>query len=355
MKCQFFNFKKIALMCSFLMVLLLTGCVTPLKNGRHNGPPSGVVEIDQNTDPRFFIHNQPGVIGYLRTAGNDVRLNGRRGVRDTNIQNGAHVSTGLASAAIVEFFPSIDRHCKLEVSAFKHGRIYGHADLFSHIVVTDAGVMESSGWPASYHVEAQMAGVTVFTAITGQFSVWLHSDPLKVLVVPSYHQVSLFHNYITPPDGVARDEVELITQWRKNFPFFKKETQTIPNVSDSDAVNDILKEVLKIFKPTGSQDRVDVPKPARDGPKSSDTGTEFKTVPAIILPPSILITVVTVPNLRNKTLADARRILKELGLGLHYGPQHATDQYWVYEQNPIYGQKVEKGTVVNVTVQPPIE
>lgn len=309
------------------MVLLLTACVVPLQNGSHNAPPSGVVEMDQNTDPRFFIRNQPGGIGYLRAAGNDVRLNGRRGIRDTTIQNGAHVSTGHASAAIIEFFPSIERYSRLEVRAFKHGRINGHADQFSHIVVTDAGVMESSGWPASYHVEAQMAGVTVFTAITGQFSVWLHSDPLKVVVVPSYHQVSLFHKHISPPDAVTRDEVESITQWRKNFQFYKKE----------------------------SQDRVDVPKPGRDEPKPQDPGPEFKTVPAIILPPSVLIKVVTVPNLRNKTLAEAGKILKELGLGLHYSPRNATGQYWVYEQNPGYGQKVKKGTVVYVTVQPPIE
>lgn len=371
MKCRIFILKKFAFIFNFLLVLLLTACVVPLQNGRHNGPPSGVVEMDQNTDPRFFIRNQPGGIGYLRVAGNDVRLNGKRGIRDTRIQNGAHVSTGHASAAIIEFFPSIERFNRLEVRAFKHGRIYGRADGFSHMVVTDSGVMESSSWPASYHVEAQISGVTMFTAISGQFSVWLHSDPLNPVVVPSHYQVSLFHNYISPPAMVTRNEVESITQWRKNFQLYKQESHSIPTGFDPDALNTLINEVLKIFKPSEDQDRVDAPKPDRDEPephlpvdvpkpdrnepKPQYPAPEFKKVPAIILPPSVLITVVPVPNLKNKTLAEAGKILKELGLGLQYSPRNATGQYWVYEQNPGYGQKVEKGTVVNVTLQPPID
>ena len=208
--------KKISVMFNLIMVVLLAGCVTTPSVGQ-NGPPSGVVEMDQNTDPRFFIRNQLGAIGFLKTAGNEVRLNGRQVVKDTYIQNGAHVSTGLESGAIITFFVREESDCGLEVRDFRRGRLFGVAERCGHIVVTDQGVMETRGWPASYHVEIPGAGVTVFTAINGQTSVWLHSNPSYVVVVPSYHQVSLSHDWISVPRRVTPGEVESITRWRRNF------------------------------------------------------------------------------------------------------------------------------------------
>lgn len=204
-------------MFNLLTVALLAGCLVLTPDGRRTGPPLGVVEMDQNTDPRFFLRNQQGTIGFLKKAGNNVRLNGKRVMRDTYIQNGAHVSTGVASAAIIEFFSSIESDCGIEVRNFRKGRLFGLAERCGHIVVTDQGVMETLRWPASYHVETQAAGVTIFTAINGQASVWLHSNPSNVVVVPGYHQVNLSYQKISTPRRVTPGEVESITRWRKNF------------------------------------------------------------------------------------------------------------------------------------------
>lgn len=208
-------------MFTLLMVTLLAGCLVLTPDGRRTGPPSGVVEMDQNTDPRFFLRNQQGAIGFLKRAGNNVMLNGKKVMGDTRIQNGAHVSTGVASAAIIEFFPSIESDCMIEVRNFRKGRLYGLAQQCGHIVATDQAVMETSRWKASYHAETQAAGITIFTAIDGQASVWLHSNPSNVVVVPSYHQVRVSYSQISAPRRVTPGEVESITRWRKNFQRYK--------------------------------------------------------------------------------------------------------------------------------------
>jgi hypothetical protein len=221
MKSSLFGFKRVRVMFTLLMVTLLAGCIPLPPNGGRTGPPSGVVEMDQNTDPRFFLRNQQGAIGFLKRAGNNVMLNGKKVMGDTRIQNGAHVSTGVASAAIIEFFPSIESDCMLEVRNFRKGRLFGLAQQCGHIVATDQGVMETSRWKASYHAETQATGITIFTAINGQASVWLHSNPSNVVVVPSYHQVRVSYSQISAPRRVTPGEVESITRWRKNFRRYK--------------------------------------------------------------------------------------------------------------------------------------
>ncbi len=223
MKSSLFGFKWVCVMFTLLMVTLLAGCIPLAPDGRQTGPPSGVVEMDQNTDPRFFLRNQQGAIGFLKRAGNNVMLNGKKVMGDTRIPNGAHVSTGVASAAIIEFFPSIESDCMIEVRNFRKGRLYGLAQQCGHIVATDQGVMESSRWKASYHAETQAAGVTIFTAINGQASVWLHSNPSNVVVVPGYHQVRILPDQISTPRAVTPGEVSSITRWRENFKLYKQQ------------------------------------------------------------------------------------------------------------------------------------
>ncbi len=378
MKSPLFIFKRIGVMINLLMVALLAACIPTDLNIRKEGPPSGIVEMDQNTDPRFFIRNQPRTIGFLKKAGNEVRLNGRKVTRDIYIRNGAHVSTGDASAAIIEFFTSDQRDCEIEVHDFRHGRLFGLAKRCGHIVVTEQGVMEISGWASSYHAEVFGEEITVFTVIDGQASVWLHSDHSPV-VVPANHQVSLSYDRISPPKKLTISQIEELTQWRKNFPLFKKRSQpqsppvTVPNLEKKKLyeVRRLLKrlELGLSYTPQNATDQYTVyEQNPRYGkkvkkrtvvnvklkPQSPVTVPQIKPRPLIILEPQVLAPLVTVPNLERKNLGEARRLLKKLELGLQYTPQNATDQYWIYEQSPDYGKKVKKGTVVNVKVQAPV-
>lgn len=138
--------KWIGAIFTLMVLALLVGCppISP-QNGGRSGPPSGVVEMDQNTDPRFFLRHSRGAIGRLKVAGYEVRLNSRRVVRDVNIQNNARVSTGPASAAVIEFFPSRPQDCGLEVRDFRHGRIFGQTERCSHLVMTEQGAMDTRG------------------------------------------------------------------------------------------------------------------------------------------------------------------------------------------------------------------
>ena len=82
MKALPFSWKRSGVIVSLLTVALLGGCPPiPTPNGGGGGP-AGVVEMDQNTDPRFFLRNQGGVIGVLKTAGREVRQIGRASCRE---------------------------------------------------------------------------------------------------------------------------------------------------------------------------------------------------------------------------------------------------------------------------------
>jgi beta-lactam-binding protein with PASTA domain len=63
---------------------------------------------------------------------------------------------------------------------------------------------------------------------------------------------------------------------------------------------------------------------------------------------------VTVPELKGKSLTDARKALTRLGLRISYTPPNANENYWVLVQDPPAGRKVKRGTVVNLELQVPI-
>ena len=354
-------FTKVVVVLSMMMLALPVGCVPvgprngggiERPDGRHDRPPSGVVEMDQNTDPRFYRSDYRGVIGRLKIAGNKVRLNGRRLDRDSDIESGDHVSTGPASAAIIEFVPFSDSRCGFEIRDLWKGRIYGSTDWCFHMVSMDRGVMETRQGPASYHVDARDAETTVITAIDGETLVWLRSNPEYKVTVPSYHQVSMSHSRISPPQRVSRSDVVSITNWRENFRRYRKRPVTVPDLKDWK-----LEEVLRTMDSLGL--RLDVnPERAdrsarvyRQSPRAGAEAEQGSVVTVYVRPD---VQKVTVPNLKSKSLADARRMLKQLGLGLRYSPRNASEQYWVVSQEPSSGSKVDRGTEVNLRLQPPL-
>lgn len=403
MDAQRILYRKIGVIFGLIMIAMLAGCPPfPPQDDGFDGPPSGVVEMDQNTDPRFFLRPHRGVIGWLKIAGNEVRLNGRRLVRDTLIKNGAHVSTGLKSAAVIEFIPSRDMSCELEIQNFQKGRIYGQVTKCSHIVTSQYGTMETRRWPTTYHVGALGANVTVFTVIQGQASVWLHDDPGKEVIVPSYHQVILSRTQISPPRNVSPDEINSITNWRLNFQRYDKDVVKDPELRNPET--DRLRELLdRLLSPGKEKERVTVPElrkmkvgevrrmlyPLELGldlnPANADNsyrvyrqypqaGTEVEkgtavrvdaradsssgTFPKVIVPeykkPTFIVPMVTVPELKGKSLTDARKALTRLGLRISYTPPNANENYWVLVQDPPAGRKVKRGTVVNLELQVPI-
>lgn len=273
-----FPWKRSGVIFGLLTLALLAGCPpNPTPNDGRTGPV-GVVEMDQNTDPRFILRNQQGGIGRLKIAGNDVRLDGKRMLRDTPIQNGAHVATGSNSAAIVQFSVPPGSDCGLEIRDFMHGRLYGQAEKCNHMVATNAGVMETRLGASSYHVETMNNGVTIFTAIKGQALVWRHANPSSVVPVPGYHQVVLSRDGISPVRMVTPEEVVAITGWRKNFWRLREaRIQPAPTTSDLSPGGAILLELLKgIFensRPRGRDGSSDTESRPDRKPQSPDGST----------------------------------------------------------------------------------
>lgn len=260
MKALPFSWKRSGVIVSLLTVALLGGCPPIPKPNGGGGGPAGVVEMDQNTDPRFFLRNRDGVIGVLKTAGREVRLDGKRVARDIRIRNGVHVATGPASAAIFQFSAPAGGDCGLEVLDFRHGRIYGAARRCGHRVATNAGVMETRGASATYHAENRVPGKTIFTAIAGAASVWRHAEPGFVVQVPGYHQVVLSADGISRPRRVSPEEVAEITNWRKNF-WRIREAQTQQNRRDRDEDSRIrlLEELKRRRERSRTPERVEPP------------------------------------------------------------------------------------------------
>ncbi|WP_289023028.1 PASTA domain-containing protein [uncultured Desulfobacter sp.] len=228
--------------------------------------------------------------------------------------------------------------------------------------------METRGEKATYHVEALGDRETVFTAIEGEASVWRHADPGYVVFVPSYHQVRLSRTRISPPRRVSRDEIESIIHWRENFRQWREESL----ISVPDLRKRQVGEVRRMLDRLGLRLSVNPPNAGseyRVYRQSPGAGTEVRagtvvlvdvradrptaTFPAVTVP-TVIIPKLTVPNLRSKSLADARKVLERLGLGLRYSPRNAGENYWVSGQTPPAGRKVDQGTVLNLTLQPPI-
>ncbi len=336
-----------ALAFAVTMLVLTVGCPPfPPQDGGFGGPPSGVIEMDQNTDPRYFLRNRSGAIGWLKTAGDDVRLNGRRVTRDTYLQNGAHVRTGPDSAAIIDFYPSRGEACGLDVREFRHGRIYGRVETCGHLVITEQGAMETRGWPATYHVEARGDRETVFTAIDGEASVWRHADPERVVFVPRYHQVRISRSRITPPRRVSRAEVVSLTRWRDNFWRYKKETVSVPDLRKRE-IGDVRRTLerlglgLRIDPPNaGSRDRV-----VRQDPPP---GTRVSAGEVIRVIAQEGVPLIRVPELLKRQVGEARRMMARLGLRLSVNPPNAKSAYRVVRQSPRAGTEVRRGAVVQV-------
>jgi hypothetical protein len=333
---------------TLMMLALLAGCpsISP-PNGRPDGPPSGVVEMDQNTDPRFNLRHRRGRIGWLKIAGNEVRLNGRRVVRDTYIQNGTHVTTGPASAAIIDFLPSTGVDCGLEIGDFRHGRIFGLAEQCGHLVVTEQGAMETRGWPATYHVEARGDRETVFTAIGGEAAVWRHAEPERVVFVPSYHQVRLSRTRISPPRRVSPGEVASITRWRENFQRWREESQIrVPDLRKRQ-----VGEVRRMLDRIGLGLSV-----TPDNAGSRDRVLRQDPLPGTVVRPGDMVRVfvretvtpIRVPELRKRQVGEVRRMLERLELRLSVNPPNAGSGYRVVRQSPRAGTEVRPGMVIRV-------
>ncbi len=104
----------------------------------------GLVELDENTEPRFVYSDRTGSIGILRVAGNNVFVNGDRVTRSMDLPNNALVSTGLGSGARIDFLGGPGGQCRIGIEEFRTGRLYAETQRCLQQVGTPEGGAQAS-------------------------------------------------------------------------------------------------------------------------------------------------------------------------------------------------------------------
>ncbi len=359
MKLTRFNSLRIFLIINVLIISSLSGCPSvsqQVAGFQENLGPSGVVEMDQNTDPRFFLPQERGRIGRLKIAGDEVFLNDVPVNRDVDINNGDHVATGDASWAVIEFSRVWSQACRIETRNLLRGRIYGIVRKCGHFVTAYQSAMETMQGTESYHVQIVSENEIVFTAIQGPIKVWLQFDPSYFQEVPSYHQVTVSDGQISPPENV-KGEIGRITGWRDNFRRLRGQMIQVPDLRNMplmEAKDTLNRLSLQIDAPNADrrilsarsrrQELVVYSQSPQPGAWAMQNDRVTVNVQADALP-------VYVPDLIKMTIMEAEKNLSSLGLRMDANPENAAGRDRVYRQSPSPGRKVNKGDEVRVYVR----
>lgn len=207
-----------------LSFLLLTGCEAPgpvYSDKPHPSarPGGGIVELDENTEPRFVRSVPADTIGLLRTAGGNVFLNGVRVKGPITMPNNGFVRTGQSSGARIDFRTGT-HGCLIRALDFRSGRLYGESGRCAQQVETGPGAVHTNQRGTAYQVAlfGQRAQVTV---LHGTVDVWVWARPTDRRSVHAYQEAVLTPTSIQGPRDVLRSDARSRTDWRRKFNFFR--------------------------------------------------------------------------------------------------------------------------------------
>lgn len=197
----------------------LNGCTTTPIHDRNFSEAGGLMELDENTDPRFnhaaITGKEP--IGILYASGKNTMLNGSRVESYAEIMNNAYVQTGPASGARIEFKEGSNL-CLIKIEDFSIGKGYGDTSSCQHYIVTKHVAGETHN--TIYHVSVAQQH-TEFTVLRGTARLTLASDASKTVQVNSGEEAILTADSISGPRPVPQEEIMNRIRWRENHQFSK--------------------------------------------------------------------------------------------------------------------------------------
>lgn len=215
---------QVSKIVSFLgQAYLLVACTTvPIMRDYPRGHVgAGFWEQDENTDPRFYRGTESGKneIGTLYAFGSNVSLNGSKVEDSHGIDNNTFVSTGLQSAARIEFKEG-GGTCLIQVKDFRQGRGYGDTASCQHSIGTHHADSQMQSSVYHFNVSPQQTEVTV---LSGSVKLALHADPSKTVNVNSGEEAIASVNSIIGPRPVSADEINRRIRWRDKYTFSARE------------------------------------------------------------------------------------------------------------------------------------
>jgi hypothetical protein len=205
-----------ALRLAFILVCAtICGCFPPQRTGQF--PSGGLVELDENTDPRLVHSGAMEIIGTLRTDGEKVFLNRARVTGSARVPNNAHLSTGPRSGARVEFVGGRNG-CQIDVQGLYTGKIYGETVDCGHQVETRQGAGRADQQGTIYSVR-MLRGDTELTVLKGTAKAWIWRNPKRSVPVKAYEEVILTGTGIIGPRPISALEARERVAWRSKFDF----------------------------------------------------------------------------------------------------------------------------------------
>jgi len=319
------------------------------------------VELDENTDPRFVSRSRERIIGILKTDGPNVFVNDRRVSSGTRIANGDHIRTGPRSGARLEL--ETHQACRLSIEDFHRGKIYGNTDRCSHDIVLEHAHGQSNQ-PQTEYIMSVEGGNPVITLIAGEMDLRFSRNPRERVTLYAYQDARITPAGILGPRDVSGATIRQRTRWRHEFNYDKPGYTPSPEVIE--AVGATIWEFLRNrdnqhdstpprtrTPPYQPPDDSRPPRyqPPYDNRPSTPSGFSTPGSPDFQRP---VASYVSVPDLNQKSLKDARNILSRRGLNVQVDPANAKSDYWVLRQTPSAGKSVKKGSTVKIRVTAPI-
>ncbi len=338
----------------FLLPLMISGCQTiPERESSSGVEPDSVVELDENTDPRFFSRSRGGVIGWIGIDGKQVFLNKQQLARGTDVPNGASIRTGPNSGARLEL--KTYNHCRYSIEDFRTGKIYGNTDACNHNIVLRNAAGRSTQVQTRYLLEANNDGAVV-TVIAGEMRLVLLTNPGERITLTAFQEGRITPGGLVGPLPVDARTIRERMSWRSKFKF-DKPSRVRPSADAGTAAAAALIWDLIWHHDAGHKESRPTPNDSGHSQTSPTTGgaSPTPTTPGGGAHQKPQSDFVSVPNLRGKSVKLSKTILYKSGLKVRVKPGGAGSDYWVISQMPAAGKKVQKGSVVTISVSAPIK
>jgi hypothetical protein len=175
-----------------------------------------LVELDENTDPRFLRGDAGPLIGRVVPAGRNVYVDGRPITRPTPLGNGGHVRTGPDSGALVEVSVTRAAACILEIRDFHRGGLYGEAPACTHRAWTPAGEVNTTVGGTHYQVWLEGARADVLV-LKGELTLRPDRSPAASRTLGRNQQAVMTPHRVSTPVELTPSAARELLRWRRDF------------------------------------------------------------------------------------------------------------------------------------------
>lgn len=307
----------------------------------------GYIELDENTDPRFFKQTAPGTtIGQLEVRGREVVLNGQRVDRAQRISDGSHLRTGAGSWAKIHFSGKYGDACAegIRVEDFRMGKLYGVTHRCEMRVEMPQGHASADTTRTRFHIALSNRSAEV-TVVQGVARV---APPGQAaVIVRAKQEAILTPSGVSGPRGVSDAEIRERLRW------ISVRVPSLSNLRVEDA-----QSTLRASNLRPGQMRVET----NDGDGVAGRIARQRPASGAVVPGGSEVDLwqwgevpqVSVPNVAGMTLRNARTSLQRAGLrtgnvtGTGQASPKSTD---IVSTQSLTGGQVPKKTRVNLVVR----